>query len=176
MTAGRPVSGVSTAPGAHVATAGAAVPLLATDLDWVSTDEGASASGYEADTVIPPVASQGVGLAVALLRATSRACGRRHRGLPLTAMAGGIVAVLPALGHLVDAPDAFEPPRAPTAWASAPHRRAGSTDAAARALSSGGCALSASGRSAGGGVHWAVQPPSMASAAPVMKVDSPERR
>ncbi len=57
---------MSTAPGAHVATAGAAVPLVATYLDWVSTDEGASASGYEADTVIPPVASQGVGLAVAL--------------------------------------------------------------------------------------------------------------
>src|SRR5919107_5798247 len=51
--------------GAHVATAGIVVFLIATYLDWVSTDgeQSATGSGYETDTSIALVAFVGVGLA-----------------------------------------------------------------------------------------------------------------
>ena len=96
--------------GAHVATAGVVVFLIATYLDWVSTDgeQSATGSGYETDTSIALVAFVGVGLAVALQYALQRARGRQHRGLSLTALAVGIAAVLLSLGYIVDAPGAFE--------------------------------------------------------------------
>lgn len=94
--------------GAYVATAGVVVFLIATYLDWVSTEEDTSASGYETDTVIPLVAYLGLGLVVALFYALGRARGRQHRGLTLTAMAAGIAAVLLSLSYLFDVPGAFE--------------------------------------------------------------------
>ena len=95
--------------GAYVATAGVVVFLIATFLDWVSTDNDAvTGSGYETDTSIPLVAYLGVGLVVALLYALNRARGRQHRGLSLTTMAAGIVAVGLALSYLVNAPGALE--------------------------------------------------------------------
>lgn len=94
--------------GAYVASAGVAIFLIATFLDWVSDDEDASASGYETDTAIPLIAYLGIGLAVALLYALGRARGRQHRGLSLTTMAVGIAAVLLSVSYLLDAPGAFE--------------------------------------------------------------------
>ncbi|KGH45588.1 MULTISPECIES: hypothetical protein [Modestobacter] len=96
--------------GAHVATAGVVVFLIATFLDWVSTegDQSTSGSGYETDTTIPLVAFLGIGLVVGLQYAASRARGRQHRGLSLTAMAVGITAVLLSLSYIIDAPGAFE--------------------------------------------------------------------
>jgi ABC-type Fe3+-siderophore transport system permease subunit len=96
--------------GAHIATAGVVVFLIATFLDWVSTEgaDSTSGSGYETDTVIPLIAFLGVGLAVALQYAATRARGRQHRGLTLTAMAVGIAAVLLSLGYVIDVPGAFE--------------------------------------------------------------------
>jgi hypothetical protein len=96
--------------GAHIATAGVALFTVATYLDWVSTEgeQSTSASGYETDTTIPLLAFLGIGLAVALQYALSRARGRQHRGLSLTAMAVGIAAVGLALGYIIDAPGAFE--------------------------------------------------------------------
>ena len=96
--------------GAHVATVGVVVFLIATFLDWVSSEgeQSTSASGYETDTTIPLVAFLGIGLAVALQYAATRARGRQHRGLSLTAMAVGIAAVLLSLGYVIDVPGAFE--------------------------------------------------------------------
>jgi len=96
--------------GAHVATAGVVVFLVATFLTWVSTQgaDSTSASGYETDTTIPLLAFLGIGLVVGLQYAASRARGRQHRGLSLTTMAVGIAAVLVSLSYLVDAPGAFE--------------------------------------------------------------------
>ncbi len=95
--------------GAYVATAGVVVFLIATFLDWVSTEgDSVSASGYETDTTIPLVAFLGLGLAAALLYALNRARGRQHRGLSLTSMAAGIAAAGLALSYIVDAPGALE--------------------------------------------------------------------
>jgi hypothetical protein len=96
--------------GAHVATAGVVIFLIATFLDWVSTQgaDSTSGSGYETDTTIPLVAFLGVGLVVGLQYAANRARGRQHRGLSLTAMAVGIAAVLLSLSYVFDAPGAFE--------------------------------------------------------------------
>ncbi|WP_369138991.1 hypothetical protein [Modestobacter versicolor] len=96
--------------GAHVATAGIVVFLVATFLDWVSTEgaDSTSGSGYETDTTIPLLAFLGIGLAVALQYAATRARGRQHRGLSLTAMAVGIAAVLVSLSYVIDVPGAFE--------------------------------------------------------------------
>ena len=96
--------------GAHIATAGVVVFLIATFLDWVSTEgeQSTSGSGYETDTTIPLIAFLGVGLVVALQYAATRARGRQHRGLSLTAMAVGIAAVLLSLGYVIDVPGAFE--------------------------------------------------------------------
>jgi len=95
--------------GAYVATAGVIVFLIATFLDWVSTDnDSVTGSGYETDTSIPLVAYLGVGLVVALLYALNRARGRQHRGLTLTTMAAGIAAAGLALSYLLDAPGALE--------------------------------------------------------------------
>ena len=96
--------------GAHVATAGVVVFLIATFLTWVSTEgaDSTSGSGYETDTTIPLVAFLGIGLVVGLQYAATRARGRQHRGLSLTAMAVGIAAVLLSLSYVVDVPGAFE--------------------------------------------------------------------
>jgi ABC-type Fe3+-siderophore transport system permease subunit len=94
--------------GAYVATAGVVVFLIATFLDWVTTDQDVTGSGYETDTSIPLVAFLGLGLAAAVLYALKRAHGRQHRGLSLTTMAAGIAATLLALSYLLDAPGALE--------------------------------------------------------------------
>jgi hypothetical protein len=95
--------------GAYVATAGVVVFLIATFLDWVSTDNGSkTGSGYETDTTIPLVAYLGLGLVAALLYALNRARGRQHRGLSLTTMAAGIAAVGLALSYIVNVPGALE--------------------------------------------------------------------
>jgi hypothetical protein len=95
--------------GAYVATAGVVVFLIATFLDWVSTENGeVTGTGYETDSTIPLVAYLGLGLAAALLYALNRARGRQHRGLSLTTMAAGIAAAGVALSYLLDAPGALE--------------------------------------------------------------------
>jgi ABC-type Fe3+-siderophore transport system permease subunit len=96
--------------GAHVATAGVVVFLIATFLDWVSTEgaDSTSGSGYETDTTIPLVAFLGIGLVVGLQYAATRARGRQHRGLSLTTLAVGIAAVLLSLSYVIDVPGAFE--------------------------------------------------------------------
>ena len=95
--------------GAYVATAGVVVFLIATFLDWVSTEgDSVTGTGYETDTTIPLVAFLGLGLAAALLYALNRARGRQHRGLSLTTMAAGIAAAGLALSYLLDAPGALE--------------------------------------------------------------------
>ena len=95
--------------GAYVATAGVVVFLIASFLDWVSTDDGSkTGSGYETDTSIPLVAFLGLGLVVAVLYALNRARGRQHRGLSLTTMAAGIAATGLALSYLVNVPGALE--------------------------------------------------------------------
>ncbi|MGY2127733.1 hypothetical protein [Blastococcus sp. SYSU DS0617] len=95
--------------GAYVATAGVVVFLIATFLDWVSTqDDSVTGSGYETDTVIPLLAYLGIGLAAALLYAAGRARGRQHRGLSLVTMAAGVAATLLSLSYIIDAPGALE--------------------------------------------------------------------
>jgi hypothetical protein len=96
--------------GAHVATAGVVIFLIATFLDWVSTEgaDSTSGSGYETDTTIPLIAYLGIGLVVGVQYALNRARGRQHRGLSLTTMAVGIAAVLLSLSYVFDAPGAFE--------------------------------------------------------------------
>jgi hypothetical protein len=95
--------------GAYVATAGVVVFLIATFLDWVSTENGeVTGTGYETDSTIPLVAYLGLGLTAALLYALNRARGRQHRGLSLTTMAAGIAAAGLALSYLLDAPGALE--------------------------------------------------------------------
>ncbi|MCW2582862.1 MAG: hypothetical protein JWQ53_1652 [Klenkia sp.] len=97
--------------GAYVAITGIVIFTIATFLDWVSTTDPetpTSGSGYETDTVVPLLAYLGLGLAVALLYAASRARGRQHRGLSLVTMAVGIAAVGIALSYVFDAPGAFE--------------------------------------------------------------------
>ncbi len=95
--------------GAYVATAGVVVFLIATFLDWVSTEQNTvTGTGYETDTLIPFVAFLGLGLAAALHYALNRARGRQHRGLSLTTMAAGIAAAGLALSYILDAPGALE--------------------------------------------------------------------
>jgi hypothetical protein len=95
--------------GAYVATAGVVVFLIATFLDWVSTENGdVTGTGYETDSTIPLVAYLGLGLAAALLYTLNRARGRQHRGLSLTTMAAGTAAGGLALSYLLDAPGALE--------------------------------------------------------------------
>ncbi len=97
--------------GAYVAITGIVIFTVATFIDWVSTtdsDAPTAGSGYETDTVVPLLAYLGLGLAVALLYAASRARGRQHRGLSLVTMAVGLAAVGIALSYVLDAPGAFE--------------------------------------------------------------------
>ncbi|MCW2684727.1 MAG: hypothetical protein JWP33_2640 [Blastococcus sp.] len=94
--------------GAYVATAGVVVFVIATFLDWVSTDSDVTGSGYETDTTIPLLAFLGLGLAAAVNYALDRARGRQHRGLSLTTMAVGVAATLVSLSYIIDEPGAFE--------------------------------------------------------------------
>lgn len=95
--------------GAYVATAGVVIFLIATFLDWVSTDDDSvTGSGYETDSTIPLVAYLGLGLAAALIYTLNRARGRQHRGLSLTTMAAGVAAAGLALSYILDAPGALE--------------------------------------------------------------------
>ena len=96
--------------GAYVATAGVVVFLIATFLDWVSTngETTTTGSGYETDTVIPLLAFLGLGLAAALNYALNRARGRQHRGLSLVTMAVGVAATGISLAYVLDVPGAFE--------------------------------------------------------------------
>lgn len=96
--------------GAYVATAGVVVFLIATFLDWVSTngETTTTGSGYETDTVLPLLAFLGLGLATALNYALNRARGRQHRGLSLATMAVGVAATGISLAYVIDVPGAFE--------------------------------------------------------------------
>ena len=96
--------------GAYVATAGVVVFVIATFLDWVSTngETSTTGSGYETDTVIPLLAFLGLGLAAALNYALNRARGRQHRGLSLVTMAVGVAATGISLAYVLDVPGAFE--------------------------------------------------------------------
>ncbi|SEP28720.1 DUF5336 domain-containing protein [Trujillonella endophytica] len=90
--------------GAYVAAVGVLIFLISVFLDWFSvTEADETISGYDSDGAIPFTAYLGVGLVVALLYAISRARGKQHRGLTLTAMAVGIAATLLALSNLFDA-------------------------------------------------------------------------
>jgi hypothetical protein len=94
--------------GAYVVTAGVVIFLIATFLDWVSTDSDVTGSGYETDTTIPLLAFLGLGLAAAVNYALNRARGGQHRGLSLTTMAAGVAATLLSLSYIIDEPGAFE--------------------------------------------------------------------
>lgn len=93
--------------GAYVATAGVAVFVIATFLQWIETDTKGF-SGYEADTLIAFTAYLGVGFAAALLYAAKRATRRQHRGLSLASMATGIAAVGLALSYALEVPGGAE--------------------------------------------------------------------
>lgn len=96
--------------GAYVATAGVVLFTIAAFLDWVSIDNptNRSYSGYETDSLVPFVASLGIGLVAALFYAQSRANRGQHRGLTLASMAVGIAATLLALAYVIDPPGALE--------------------------------------------------------------------
>lgn len=94
--------------GAYVTLVGVALVVVSMFLDWASNDEdGTAYSGYEADSVVPFAAFLGVGFAVALMYAGSRAYRRQHRGLSLASMAVGLAVTLFALAWLFDVPGAF---------------------------------------------------------------------
>lgn len=94
--------------GAYVTIAGVMIFTIAVFLDWVSTDGEESFSGYEADSLVPFAAYLGIGFAVALLFAGSRAYRRQHRGLSLASMAVGIAVTLFVLSWILDVPGAAE--------------------------------------------------------------------
>jgi len=94
--------------GAYVTIAGVVIFLVSMFLDWASNDQDDTTyAGYEADSVIPFAAFLGVGFAVALMYASSRAYRRQHRGLSLASMAVGLATTLFALAWLFDVPGAF---------------------------------------------------------------------
>jgi hypothetical protein len=95
--------------GAYVATVGVVIFTIAVFLDWASSEgDDAVFSGYEADSVWPFAAFLGIGFAVALLYAGSRAYRRQHRGLSLASMAVGIAVTLQVLAWVLDVPGAAE--------------------------------------------------------------------
>lgn len=101
--------------GAYISIAGIALFTIAVFLKWLSADladttqtGSRSVSGYETDPLIPFIAYLGIGLAVALLYAMTRANRRQHRGLTLTTMAVGIAATLLALSYAIDVPGVSE--------------------------------------------------------------------
>ena len=94
--------------GAYVATAGVVIFNIAVFLSWATTDGDESFSAYEADSLWPFAAYLGIGFAVALLYASSRAYRRQHRGLSLASMAVGIAVTLQVLAWVLDVPGAAE--------------------------------------------------------------------
>lgn len=90
--------------GAYVAVLGIAIFNLAVFLQWFDDEDGNTISGYEGDSVVPFIAYLGVGLAVAVLYALSRASRRQHRGLSLVTMAVGLAAVLQTIASILDVP------------------------------------------------------------------------
>jgi hypothetical protein len=94
--------------GSYVAIAGIVLFNLAVFLDWFSTEDGETYSGYEADSLVPFIAYLGVGLAISLLYAQRRALRGQHRGLTLTAMAVGIAAFLQTVAAALDVPGSME--------------------------------------------------------------------
>ncbi len=94
--------------GAYVTIAGVVLLVISVFLDWASSDQDdVTYKGYEADSLIPFSAYLGIGFAVALLYAGSRAYRRQHRGLSLASMAVGLAVTLFALSWLFDIPGAF---------------------------------------------------------------------
>jgi putative methionine-R-sulfoxide reductase with GAF domain len=91
---------------------------MAADQRWPTLAERAVSLGVasmlcvplrvdEADSLIPFSAYLGIGFAVALMYAGSRAYRRQHRGLSLASMAVGLAVTLYALSWLFDIPGAF---------------------------------------------------------------------
>jgi hypothetical protein len=82
---------------------------IAVFLDWATPEgEEAGFSGYESDSLLPFAAFLGIGFAVALLYAASRAYRRQHRGLSLASMAVGLAVTLQSLAWILDVPGAAE--------------------------------------------------------------------
>jgi ABC-type Fe3+-siderophore transport system permease subunit len=95
--------------GAYVAIAGVVIFTIAVFLDWATPEgEEAGFSGYESDSLLPFAAFLGIGFAVALLYAASRAYRRQHRGLSLASMAVGLAVTLQSLAWILDVPGAAE--------------------------------------------------------------------
>jgi len=95
--------------GAYVAIAGVVIFTIAVFLDWATPEgEEAGFSGYESDSLLPFAAFLGIGFAVALLYAASRAYRRQHRGLSLASMAVGLAVTLQSLAWIIDVPGAAE--------------------------------------------------------------------
>ena len=95
--------------GAYVAIAGIVIFNVAVFLDWATPEgEEAGYSGYESDSLWPFAAYLGIGFAVALLYAASRAYRKQHRGLSLASMAVGIAVTVQCIAWLVDVPGAAE--------------------------------------------------------------------
>lgn len=92
--------------GAYIATVGSLILLVSVWLNWVGLGEGDSetvtASGYEADSLVPFMGLLGVGFSLALLYATKRADRRQHRGLSLASMAVGFASLVWILFFLID--------------------------------------------------------------------------
>ncbi len=93
--------------GMYVTIAGVVVFNIAVFLEWATTDSDGF-SGYEADSLWPYAAYLGLGFAVALLYAASRAYRRQHRGLTLASMAVGLATTLQCIAWLIDIPGAAE--------------------------------------------------------------------
>ncbi len=88
-----------------LALAGIAVFNVSPFFDWFSdANSDATATGYEADSLIPFIAYLGAGLAVAMIYAAGRAERRQHRGLTLVTMAVGIAALAQVVATIIDAP------------------------------------------------------------------------
>ena len=95
--------------GAYVAIAGVVIFNIAVFLDWATPEgEEAGYSGYEADSLLPFAGFLGIGFAVALLYAASRAYRRQHRGLSLASMAVGLAVTIQSLAWIIDVPGAAE--------------------------------------------------------------------
>ncbi|MCH8560164.1 hypothetical protein LTH96_00010 [Nesterenkonia sp. LB17] len=96
------------ATGLIVTVVGVLLFNIAPFLDWVTTEDSESYSGYETDSLIPFIAYLGVGLLVALFLARGRARRGQHRGLTLVSMAVGIAAAAQCLAFAMEPMGALE--------------------------------------------------------------------